>query len=183
MTPTQFLLFAAALTSVILADVTSASPSQHRPFTIASSPSRKAGGEADGGEAVSEVSSVVECPTRHYYSQDSMACRPCSPCPVNLIIRAPCSARHDTRCGPFFEFDKFHQSPVQPSPAGDGPHTGGRHPGRVCFCCFRSGAGIIEADDRQVTTVFTVQPSFHHRHSTNRVSRIVIVVGERRGEV
>ena len=32
------------------------------------------------------------------------------------------------------------------------------------------GAGIMEADDRQVTTVFTVQPSFHHRHSTNRVS-------------
>ena len=31
------------------------------------------------------------------------------------------------------------------------------------------GAGIMEADDRQVT-VFTVQPSFHHRHSTNRVS-------------
>ena len=33
-----------------------------------------------------------------------------------------------------------------------------------------SGAGIIEADDRQETTVRTVQPSFHHRHSTNRVS-------------
>ena len=33
-----------------------------------------------------------------------------------------------------------------------------------------SGAGIMEADDRQVTTVFTVQPSFHHRHSTNRES-------------
>ena len=33
-----------------------------------------------------------------------------------------------------------------------------------------SGAGIMEADDHQVTTVFTVQPSFHHRHSTNRVS-------------
>ena len=32
------------------------------------------------------------------------------------------------------------------------------------------GAGIMEADDRQVTTVFTVQPPFHHRHSTNRVS-------------
>ena len=25
----------------------------------------------------------------------------------------------------------------------------------------------MEADDRQVTTVFTVQPSFHHHHSTN----------------
>ena len=33
-----------------------------------------------------------------------------------------------------------------------------------------SGASIMEADDRQVTTVFTVQPSFRHRHSTNRVS-------------
>ena len=32
------------------------------------------------------------------------------------------------------------------------------------------GSGIKEAYDRQVTTVFTVQPSFHHRHSTKRVS-------------
>ena len=43
----------------------------------------------------------------------------------------------------------------------------------------RSGAGIMEADDRQVTTVFTVQPSFHHRHSTNRVSRSVTIAGQR----
>ena len=38
------------------------------------------------------------------------------------------------------------------------------------LCCLRGprpGAGIMEVDDRQVTTV---QPSFHHRHSTNRVS-------------
>ena len=27
---------------------------------------------------------------------------------------------------------------------------------------YRPGAGIMEADDRQVTTVFTVQPYFHH---------------------
>ena len=33
-----------------------------------------------------------------------------------------------------------------------------------------AGAGIMEADDRPVTTVFTVQQSFHHRHSTNRIS-------------
>ena len=42
------------------------------------------------------------------------------------------------------------------------------------WCCSKyndsSGVGIMEADDRQVTTVFTVQPSFHHRHSTNRVT-------------
>ena len=34
----------------------------------------------------------------------------------------------------------------------------------------RPGAGIMEPDDRQVTTVFTVQPSLHHRHSSNRLS-------------
>ena len=34
----------------------------------------------------------------------------------------------------------------------------------------QAGAGIMEADDLQVLTVFTFQPSFHHRHSTNRVS-------------
>ena len=32
------------------------------------------------------------------------------------------------------------------------------------------GAGITDADDRQATTVFTVQPSFHHRRSINRIS-------------
>ena len=31
---------------------------------------------------------------------------------------------------------------------------------------YRSGAGIMQADYRQVTTVFAVQPSFHHRHWT-----------------
>ena len=34
-------------------------------------------------------------------------------------------------------------------------------------------------DDRQVTTDFTVEPSFHHWHSTNPVSRSVTIVGER----
>ena len=37
----------------------------------------------------------------------------------------------------------------------------------VMVCRLRDGgtpgAGIMEADDRQVTTVFVVQPSFHHR--------------------
>ena len=44
---------------------------------------------------------------------------------------------------------------------------------------YSPGAGIMEADDRQMTTVFTVQSSFHHRHSTNRVSWRVTIVGER----
>ena len=48
----------------------------------------------------------------------------------------------------------------------------------LCTPWLRPGGGIMEADDRQVT-VFTVQPSFQHRHSTNRVSRSVTIVGER----
>ena len=41
---------------------------------------------------------------------------------------------------------------------------------RVISQSAKPGAGIMEADYRQVTTIFTVQPSFHHLHSTNRVS-------------
>ena len=50
---------------------------------------------------------------------------------------------------------------------------------RVVLQPLRSGADIMEVDDRQVTTVFTVQPSFHHRHSTNRISRSVTIVVKR----
>ena len=53
----------------------------------------------------------------------------------------------------------------------------------VLFIHQTPGAVIMEADDRHVTTVFTVQPSFHHRHSTNRVSWSVTIVRERGGEV
>ena len=45
--------------------------------------------------------------------------------------------------------------------------------------CLVPETGIMEADHRQVTTVFTVQPSFHHRHLTNQVSWSVTIFGER----
>ena len=48
--------------------------------------------------------------------------------------------------------------------------TSQQHLQRNVYLAIGPGAGITEADDRQVTTVFTVQPSFHHRHLTNRVS-------------
>ena len=48
--------------------------------------------------------------------------------------------------------------------------SGGSKPYTVNAQFMRIGAGIMEANDRQVTTVFTAQPSFHHRHSTNQVS-------------
>ncbi|XP_076471210.1 uncharacterized protein LOC143301088 [Babylonia areolata] len=57
-------------------------------------------------------SAAEDCPRGHYFSGMAAACKPCSSCPVNQIIRRPCTARADTVCGPFFEFDKFHQSPA-----------------------------------------------------------------------
>ena len=36
----------------------------------------------------------------------------------------------------------------------------------ITVTIVKAGAGIMEADYRQVTTVFTVQLSFHHRQST-----------------
>ena len=40
------------------------------------------------------------------------------------------------------------------------------------------GTGIMAADDCQVTTVFTVQQSFHHWHSTNWVFWSVTIINE-----
>ena len=40
----------------------------------------------------------------------------------------------------------------------------------VCSSARVQTALVVEADDRQVMTVFAVQPSFHIRHSTNPVS-------------
>ena len=48
-------------------------------------------------------------------------------------------------------------------------HITAKHPhmqGRPAKVTMAPGAGIMKADDRPVTTVFTVQPSFHHRHSS-----------------
>ena len=51
------------------------------------------------------------------------------------------------------------------------------------YAGLRSGAGLMEAGDRKVTTLFTVQPSFHHRHSTNAASWSFTIFAERRGEL
>ncbi|XP_070200455.1 uncharacterized protein [Littorina saxatilis] len=60
----------------------------------------------------SSLFNVVDCPTRHFFSDAELVCKPCSACPANQIIRMPCAAHADTLCGPFVEFDKFHQAPV-----------------------------------------------------------------------
>lgn len=51
-----------------------------------------------------------------YFSSTRLSCVPCSTCPVNQIIRRPCSRLEDTVCGPFLEFTKFQQSAPAGSP-------------------------------------------------------------------
>ena len=98
-------------------------------------------------------------PTNKDEEKVAMAC-------ANLHIESPGSERYCCEkhlnivvknCGDYFVYYLFpaHTCPVAYC-AGNG---------RCAFCW--SGAGIMEAADRQVTTVFTVQPSFHHRHWTN----------------
>ncbi len=38
-------------------------------------------------------------------------CNRCSACPLNQIIRTPCTEYTDTLCGPFYEFENFQQGP------------------------------------------------------------------------
>ena len=58
------------------------------------------------------TASAQPCPTGHYMAPgDSPGgeCKPCSSCPVNQIIRKPCTTYRDNVCGPFYEFEFFNQ--------------------------------------------------------------------------
>lgn len=63
------------------------------------------------------------CPQNTYWSSAESRCVNCSVCPVNQIIRRPCSAFEDIRCGPFLEFNNFLQGkkPCR-NRTGDGSH-------------------------------------------------------------
>ena len=56
-------------------------------------------------------SALSVCPTSHYFNLTEFKCKPCSKCPINQIIRKPCVKDRDTVCGPFREFNQFHQAP------------------------------------------------------------------------
>lgn len=49
------------------------------------------------------------CDHHHYWDSINRVCRPCAKCPMNEIIRKPCSRLRDTVCGPFREFSYFNQ--------------------------------------------------------------------------
>ncbi|OWF51942.1 uncharacterized protein LOC110448433 [Mizuhopecten yessoensis] len=54
---------------------------------------------------------IPSCKTSQYFEKSLNVCRPCRQCPVNEVIRHPCEKTRDTVCGPFIEFDEFHQAP------------------------------------------------------------------------
>ena len=51
------------------------------------------------------------CPAGQYLKRDDSgrSCTSCSKCPLNEIVRRPCSDNKDTICGPFYEFEFFNQ--------------------------------------------------------------------------
>lgn len=55
---------------------------------------------------------IPECESNHYFRRTTGECVHCSECIGNLIIREVCEADRDTICGPFVEFDRFQQSPI-----------------------------------------------------------------------
>ena len=59
--------------------------------------------------ALTSVASGRLCPRQHYLDHGGQECRPCSLCPINEIIRKPCTRHKDTVCGPFYEFEFNNQ--------------------------------------------------------------------------
>ena len=51
------------------------------------------------------------CPAQHFTHGDTGICTPCTVCPINHIVRQPCSEQLDTLCSRFYEFQHFEQGP------------------------------------------------------------------------
>lgn len=54
--------------------------------------------------------SFAQCPQGQFFSEARDECQTCATCPTNFIIRKPCSEKDDTMCGPFTEFNGYHQA-------------------------------------------------------------------------
>lgn len=70
------------------------------------------------------------CPPASFMNRSSGICVACSSCPINQIIRRPCSAHRDTVCGPFYEFqqqqrNKDHSQSNQQEQLPKGPASAG----------------------------------------------------------
>ena len=70
---------------------------------------------------------TANCSSGQYLDRQTGKCNLCSSCPLNQIVRKPCTLFKDTSCGPFFEFEFFNQGPDKshdhllpstPTPAG-----------------------------------------------------------------
>ena len=70
----------------------------------------------------SEAGPTSHCPPAQYFSRPLLMCMECSKCPINQIIRKPCSKNKDTICGPFKEFNRFHQTPEDGKLSHEYPH-------------------------------------------------------------
>jgi len=49
----------------------------------------------------------IVCPDGQFAPAGDGACRPCSTCPMNEVVKEMCSGDRDTVCGPFVEFKMF----------------------------------------------------------------------------
>ncbi|KAK7099307.1 uncharacterized protein [Littorina saxatilis] len=124
------------------------------------------------------TASLSRCPENYYMTSDSDACRPCSTCPKNQIIRRPCTKDSNTLCGPFVEFHEFHQAPRPSLDVGDlpSPDEGGGGGGGVLLGVGGDGMGwggdsdsnrskkikdLLESLDKEPT-------SEHHNHNSKK---------------
>lgn len=98
------------------------------------------------------LSAKPSCPAGQFRDVASARCVPCSSCPINHIVRRPCRGQNDTVCGPFYEFEYFHQSRN-----GTASYSLGTYLSKLGY---RSSDGYIpSADDSIASAATTSRPT------------------------
>ena len=61
----------------------------------------------------STTTSLTPCPVGEFMHPATARCQTCSRCPMNKIIRVPCTANSDTQCGPLYASEFRYQGSDQ----------------------------------------------------------------------
>lgn len=90
------------------------------------------------------------CPPHHFVHVDTGVCSSCQVCPINHIVRRPCTDHSNTVCSRFYEFQNFEQGPAHDDGTWDvSPSMGTDEEGSLASNDLLLGKGDEKVDTTQ----------------------------------